>query len=211
LIALVAVIGCVAGYFQESGAVLPVLSGGFRFTAAIGLGAFFFVMVQFLTGSAWSVTVRRIMENIMITLPVGALLFIPIAFGCKDIYPWTNADLRWRRRGVEGKPVYLSQNFFVLRGFVYFCCGPSGFSRSTGNRPSRTRTLGAADVHRLALERAGTVSGGRGGTLASYDWLMSLDPSWYSTIFGLYILAGGALTFMSVVTLVCLGFRRAGF
>ena len=49
--------------------------------AAIGLGAFFFVMVQFLTGSAWSVTMRRIMENIMITLPVGALLFIPIAFG----------------------------------------------------------------------------------------------------------------------------------
>ena len=48
------------------------------------------------------------------------------------------------------------------------------------------------------------------GTLASYDWLMSLEPNWYSTIFGLYILAGGALSFISVVTLVCLGFRRAG-
>ena len=48
------------------------------------------------------------------------------------------------------------------------------------------------------------------GTLASYDWLMSLEPDWYSTIFGLYFLAGGALTFMSVVTLVCLGFREPG-
>jgi hypothetical protein len=48
------------------------------------------------------------------------------------------------------------------------------------------------------------------GTLASYDWLMSIEPKWYSTIFGLYILAGGALSFMSVVTLVALGFRRSG-
>jgi hypothetical protein len=48
------------------------------------------------------------------------------------------------------------------------------------------------------------------GTLASYDWLMSIQPTWYSTIFGLYYLAGGALAFMSVVTLVCLAFRRAG-
>ena len=48
------------------------------------------------------------------------------------------------------------------------------------------------------------------GTLASYDWLMSLEPTWYSTIFGLYYLAGGALSFFSVMTLICLGFRRAG-
>ena len=48
------------------------------------------------------------------------------------------------------------------------------------------------------------------GTLAAYDWLMSVEPSWYSTIFGLYYLAGGALSFLSIVTLICLGFRRAG-
>ena len=55
----------------------------------------------------------------------------------------------------------------------------------------------AADAHRFALERAGLFLAIVVGTLASYDWLMSLEPKWYSTIFGLYILAGGALTFMS--------------
>jgi hypothetical protein len=48
------------------------------------------------------------------------------------------------------------------------------------------------------------------GTLAAYDWLMSVQPAWYSTIFGLYYLAGGALSFMAITTLICLGFRRAG-
>ena len=48
------------------------------------------------------------------------------------------------------------------------------------------------------------------GSLAAFDWLMSLQPAWYSTIFGLYYLAGGALSFMAVVTLICLGFRKAG-
>ena len=92
-VALVSVIACIAGYVTEPERFFRSYLVAFCFTAAIGLGASFFVMVQFLTGSAWSVVVRRIMENIMITVPVGALLFIPIAFGLKDIYPWMNAAL----------------------------------------------------------------------------------------------------------------------
>ena len=82
-------IACIAGYFTRPGALLPFLYlVAFAFTSAIGLGAFFFVMVQFLTGSAWSVTVRRIMENIMITLPVGAICSCRSRFGLKYVYPW---------------------------------------------------------------------------------------------------------------------------
>ena len=88
--ALVCIIGCVAGYLEDPERFFRSYMVAFAYTCAVGLGAFFFVMVQFLTGSAWSVTVRRIMENIMFTLPFGALLFIPIAFGLNHIYPWTN-------------------------------------------------------------------------------------------------------------------------
>src|ERR1035438_10156277 len=69
--ALLGVIGCIAGYFTNPTRLFESYTVAFAFTSLIGLGAFFFVMVQFLTGSAWSVTMRRIMENIMITLPMG--------------------------------------------------------------------------------------------------------------------------------------------
>src|SRR5579859_3413545 len=90
--ALAAVVACGAGYLQDPTRFFRSYAVAFAFTSAIGLGAFFFVMVQYLSGSAWSVTMRRIMENIMITLPLGALLFLPLAFGLKYIYPWTNPE-----------------------------------------------------------------------------------------------------------------------
>ena len=94
LAALISIVACIAGYIQDPDRFFRSYLVAFTFTCAIGLGAFFFVQVQFLSGSAWSVTMRRIMENLMITLPVGALLFVPLAFGLNHIYPWTNPDDR---------------------------------------------------------------------------------------------------------------------
>ena len=79
-------------------------------------------MVQYLSGSAWSVTVRRIMENIMITLPVCAILFIPVALGLKHIYSWTDVHMMQASPALKGKVGYLSQH--VLRS-----CAPTSISR----------------------------------------------------------------------------------
>ena len=119
--ALLGIIGCIAGYITNPARLFQSYTVAFAFTTLIGLGAFFFVMVQFLTGSAWSVTMRRIMENIMITLPVGLILFIPIAIGLDQIYPWTNRALEAAAPGMMGtKGTYLTSNFFILRTVVYF-------------------------------------------------------------------------------------------
>src|SRR5438477_9456873 len=93
LAALISIVACIAGYIQDPDRFFRSYLIAFAYTCAVGLMAFFFVMVQFLSGSAWSVTMRRIMENIMITLPVGALLFVPLAFGLHHVYPWTNTTL----------------------------------------------------------------------------------------------------------------------
>jgi glucose-6-phosphate-specific signal transduction histidine kinase len=93
LAALISIVACAAGYIQDPDRFFRSYLVAFTFTCAIGLAAFFFVMVQFLSGSAWSVVMRRLMENIMITLPVGALLFLPLAFGLNHVYPWANAEL----------------------------------------------------------------------------------------------------------------------
>src|SRR5262249_43233021 len=87
---LISALACVAGYISDPARFFRSYLVAFSFTSAIGVASLFFVMVQYLSGSAWSVSMRRIMENIMSTLPWGAVLFLPIAFGLKYIYPWTD-------------------------------------------------------------------------------------------------------------------------
>ncbi len=208
LAALISVIACVAGYLTDPVRFHQSYIIAFAYVAAAGLGAFFFVMVQYLTGSAWSVTMRRIMENIMVTLPVCGILFLPIAFGLKDIYPWMDKAV-YPLAGTKG--AYLTEKFFVARTYIYFALWSIWIFAIYYQSTKQDKERSARQMNVIARWSApGLFLAIVVGTLASYDWLMSLEPHWYSTIFGLYILAGGALTFISFVTLICLGFRRAG-
>jgi hypothetical protein len=209
--ALLGIIGCIAGYVTNPARLFQSYIVAFAYTTLIGLGAFFFVMIQFLTGSAWSVTMRRIMENVMITLPVGLVLFIPVAIGLNDIYPWTNQQAVAADAVLRAKSSFLTPNWFIARAVIYFVLwslwAGSIYRQSTKQDTERSvkQMYIASRWSAPGLFLAVAI-----GTLASYDWLMSLEPKWYSTIFGLVMLSGGALSFFSVVTLVCLAFRSAG-
>ncbi len=210
-VAVVSVLACVAGYIQDPARFFRSYMVAFSYTAAIGLGAFFFVMVQYLSGSAWSVTVRRIMENIMITLPLGAVLFIPVAFGLHDIYSWTNAQTVAGDAVLRGKSDYLSENAFIIRTFVYFALWSIWIFAIYRQSTKQDTEHSARQMYVASRWSApGLFLVIVVGTLASYDWLMSIQPKWYSTIFGLYILSGGGAAFMALMTVICLSFRRAG-
>lgn len=211
LAALIGIIACIAGYFTDPARFFHSYLVAFAFTTFIGLGSFFFVMVQFLTGSAWSVTMRRIMENIMITLPLGLVLFVPVWFGLKDIYPWMNPDLVAANETLRAKSSYLSSGFFGLRAVIYFLLW-SLWAGSIYRQSTKQDTEGSIRQMHIASKWSapGLFLAVAIGSMAAFDWLMSLEPSWYSTIFGLVTLAGGALSFFSVMTLVCLGFRKVG-
>jgi hypothetical protein len=211
LAALISVIACIAGYITDPERFFRSYTVAFAFTSAIGLGAFFFVMAMYLAGNAAGVTVRRIMENIMVTLPVGAILFLPLVFGLKYVYPWMNPEVMSASANLRAKSGFLTENFFIFRTFGFFLLWSiwifSIYRQSTKQDTERS----VKQMYIIARFCApGLFLVVLVGTLAAYDWLMSVQPSWYSTMFGLYYLAGGALAFMSVVTLVCLGFRRAG-
>jgi hypothetical protein len=211
LAALISIVACIAGYIQDPDRFFRSYLIAFCYTCAIGLAAFFFVMVQFLSGSAWSVTMRRIMENIMVTLPVGALLFVPIAFGLNHIYSWTNSTLINSTELLRAKSGYLVDKFFIARTYGYFLLWSIWIfaiyrqSIKADDRRSIQQMRVASRWSAPGLFLAVAV-----GTLAAYDWLMTVEPSWYSTIFGLYYLADGAVAFFAVMILVCLGFRQAG-
>ncbi len=211
LLALISIVACIAGYIQNPDRLFRSYLVAFAFVCTVGLAAFFFVMVQFLSGSAWSVTSRRIMENIMITVPACALLFLPIAFGLHHIYPWTNPALVKSDALVRAKSGYLSDNFFILRTYGYFVLWSIWIFaiyrqsvKQDQQRSIRQMTI-ASRWSGTGLFLVVAV-----GTLAAWDWLMSVEPTWYSTIFGLYYLADGAVLFFSLMILISLGFRKAG-
>ena len=185
----------------------------YMFFLTIGWGALFFVAIQHITSAGWSVTVRRIMENLMITLPVMALLFLPVAIGVPDLYEWGQPGFfdTVSNPGLRFKAEFFSPTWYVMRTVIYFAVWiilstalyKNSVAQDTGlNLEARAnlRWWSAPGVLALMIT----------ATMASVDWVMSLDPHWYSTMFGVYLVSGGALAFMSMVTLICLMLHRAG-
>jgi len=150
------------------------------------------------------VVTRRLTESIVVALPLYLLLFVPIAFGLAYVYPWAArsevAD-RAIREAIDHKRAYLNPPFFVIRTLIYFVVfivvGSllRGWSKANDERPSlvlvnRMRGLGGGAIPLVALCL----------TWASFDWTMSLQPDWYSTIYGLYTFAGA---FVGAIAAVC--------
>jgi hypothetical protein len=184
----------------------------FAFVATIGLGALFFTMVQHLTGSAWSVTVRRLMENLAATLPVAALLFVPVALGLSHIYEWTRAEVVAHDHILQAKAAFLNPGFFLLRALLYFAIWSLLALRLRRLSAAQDSTGAVSLTRRMTRWSApGVLLTFLTVTLASFDWIMSLDPHWYSTIFGIYVFSGGAWAFFAVLVLVALLLRRAGY
>jgi hypothetical protein len=183
----------------------------FMFFLSIALGGLFFVLTHYVTKASWSVVVRRVAENVMGALPVFVLLFVPVLMGMQELYHWTDADAVAHDHLLEGKASYLNRNFFLVRAAVYFGSWTllslwflrrSVKQDTTGDVPTTLRMiqLSAPALFVFAV----TV------TFASIDWIMSLDPHWYSTIFGVYYFSGCLVGIFAVMALLAVAMRRAG-
>jgi len=183
----------------------------FLFFLSLGLGALFFVLIQYASQGGWGIVVRRIGETIFATIPVMAVLFVPLLFGLQHLFEWSvpgaadhDALLRW-------KEPYLNVPFFLFRAVLFF--GSWSFmalfyyrlSRgqdATGNPAvtARMRRFAGPAIIVLALTQ----------TFASVDWIMSLTPHWYSTMFGVYFFAGSFVGFIALLSLLAVAMPRAG-
>jgi hypothetical protein len=171
----------------------------------------FFVKVQYLTGSAWSIPMRRIAENIMVTVSLGFVLFLPILFGIHELYHWSHTDAVAHDALLKAKEPYLNTTAFTVRAFVFFAIWSIFAWRIYQQSTRQDKTRSVQQMHTISRWAApGLLILFLSVTLASFDWSMSLDPHWYSTIFGIYCFAGGGLAFMSMWTLICIAFRRKG-
>jgi hypothetical protein len=183
----------------------------FLFFLSLALGGLFFVLIQFACQGGWGIVLRRIGETVFAMLPVMAALFLPLLLGLRDLYSWTvpgaadhDALLRW-------KSPYLNVSFFLIRAAVYFAIwsfiallyyrGSRG-QDATGDPAvsARLRRLAGPSIIVLALTQS----------FASVDWIVSLTPHWYSTMFGVYFFAGAFVGFIALLSVVVVAMRSAG-
>jgi hypothetical protein len=167
----------------------------FLFWFGIALGCLPLLMVYHLVGGAWGFTIRRIIESGTRTLPVLALLFVPILFGIPHLYEWSQPAVAGQGEALRLKHGYLNAPFWIVRTIFYFAVWL--FYAYRLNRMSvRQDETGDVTLPRR-LQRfsgPGLVVYGFTISFASFDWAMSLEPHWYSTIYGMLWMVSQALS-----------------
>jgi hypothetical protein len=180
------------------------------FFVGLAVGSLAWLMLQYLTGGAWGVVIRRPAEAAARTLPLVALLFVPIVIGIPNLYQWAHPNIVAADEMLRHKQPYLNVPFFLGRAAIYFLGW--GFLAWFLNRWSMKEDVdGSTRAHSrmAAISGPGLVFWGFSITFMALDWVLSLDPHWYSTMFGLLFVAGQGLSSLAflVTLLVLLSYR----
>ena len=207
LIGIIALGGSVIGAFFNAKQFFVSYLFSYLFWLGLAAGCILVAMIHYLTGGQWGHPTRRFFEAGFSTLPLLALLFAPILFGLGDIYPWAKAgDLA---EVIRKKQPYLTRSFFILRVVVILAIWTFFAWRLRKWSLAQDQTTNAAPTWRLSrLSGAGLVIIPITATLAYVDWIMSLEPRWYSTIFAIVVLAGQVLVAYSFAVILLKGFER---
>jgi len=185
---------CVVSYTQDHRSFLASYLTAFCFFLAIALGSFFFTLVQHLARSAWSVTFRRVSETAAANLPWMFLLFIPVMVGMKYLLPWLDPEVRAHDHLVHIKEAYLNPTFLWIRIVAYFGIWTllslfflkNSRKQDESKDPALTTRMGK--VAALAAILFAITQ-----TFFAFDFIMSLNPHWFSTMFGVYFFAGSVV------------------
>lgn len=201
-LALLASVLCLVGAIFNRTQFFQSWLVAWLFFTGLSCGALVIVMMQSLTGGAWGVAVQRLAEAAMLTLPLMALLFVPVLVGVHDIFPWSHADLLAAHPKWQHRQGYLNLPFFAVRGFFYFAV-LSAFAYSIrywSVRQDKAEGTLLAGKRMRALGGGGLVVYVLCMNFASTDWVMSLEPDWYSTIFVVVFMAGQFLAALALMT-----------
>lgn len=200
-------LGLAFGTARTPADVLPAYAVAWLFFLSLALGALFFVLFHFATRAGWSVSIRRWAEHVMATIPVLALLAIPLGQRLDVIYPWARGE-RSTAAMPDFQDTYLQPGFFLARAAAYLALWSvmawwfrrGSLLQDESGDPAVTRRLQRASPPAIVL-LAVTV------TLAALDWIMSAQHGWYSTMFGVYYFAGCIVGFLALLA-VALAFLR---
>ena len=216
LVGIIAGLLAAAGAFFDPEHFYPAYLVGWLFWLGAALGAQAIVLIHHLSGGGWGIPIRRILEAAFGTLPVLALLFLPLLAGMRTLYPWARPEyaagdpLLNRQLGGYAKIDYLDVEWFAVRAAIYFGVWivlglalnwlSSGAERATERLRSRRLAL---------LSGPGMILWALAVTFASVDWVMSLEPHWFSSMYGVLFMAGDGVAGLALALLIALPLRSA--
>lgn len=194
---------CCVGFVFDRGPFFVSYLFAFLFWASLSLGCFYCGMMHYLTGGKWGFPARRILEAGYMTLPLMAILIIPIFFGLHEIYPWARPQAVVADKILRERSAYENPLFFIIRSVVFFGIWIAAaftlrkwsLRQDTTDNPGPTIKMRTFSGPFLAIVPL-TAS------FAFLDWAMTVEPDWSSTIFPVIQLAGQILLTIAFVLIV---------
>lgn len=193
-VGILALAGCFVGWMIEPVMFFRSYLTSFVFWIQLALGSLGVLMMQYVTGGRWGTILKRPLESAALTLPILAVLFVPIVVGMYHLYPWTDPAVVAADPVLQKKQIYLNVPFFIGRQVAYFVIWIvfawllDRWSTSW-NKTEQPRYQWLLEH----LSAVGMFIVSAVMTLAIVDWVMSLEPLWYSTIYAVVYIAGEML------------------
>lgn len=205
IVGIVAILLCVVGAFAlySRGGLQQFFHAyllAYVFWTGVSVGSLAILMLHHLSGGGWGLVIRRILEAATRVIPLMFVLFLPLIFGLKPLYEWARPEAVAQSVVLQHKAPYLNVPFFIGRFVFYFLIW--GLLMFFLNKWSLEQDRTADPLLRKrmqGLSGPGLVLFGLTVTFAATDWVMSLEPEWFSTIFGLLIMAGWGLSAFAFV------------
>lgn len=193
---------CAVGYFVSPEQFFRSYLIAFVFWNGMALGSMAIAMLHHMTGGAWGVVVRRIFEAATRTFPVTFVLFLPLLLGMPILYEWARPEAA-NDPLLHEKAAYLNVPFFIGRAAIYFLAWLA-LSFFLNKWSLEQDEHGAEPYHTKLqlLSGGGLLAYGATVTFASIDWMMSLDPHWFSTIYGILFMGGQGVSALAFVILI---------
>jgi hypothetical protein len=209
MLGAVAGIAAIAGGFVSSQQFFRGYLIGYMLVLGFSLGAMALLMLGHLTGGNWWMIGRRVMEAAIGILPLLTILFLPIWFGRHSLYVWLDPAFVASHAGVAAKSGYLNEQFWTVRAAIYFAIWnlwavalrKGSLKQDGDDSPQVWQGL-------KAWSAPGILVYGLTITLACTDWIMSLDPTWYSTIFGMFFMISEMLSVMALMIVILCSMRE---
>lgn len=184
----------------------------YMFLTSVGLGGLLLTALEYLVGATWSVPFRRVCEFIAGIVPLLIVLVVPLLFSMHDLFHWTHPEVVAMDEVLQSKKPYLNMNFFMIRvvfGLIvwflfYFFFTKNSKKQDISKDPGLTRkniklSVVFAPLFFITL------------TMAAIDWMMSLEPHWYSTMYGVYYFAGTIVCGLAIVTFISILLKENGY
>ena len=199
------------GYLLDPSRTLHAYLAAYSYVATIAFGALVLLLVGYAANARWMAAIRRLHDGVTLAFVPLAILFVPIGLGLPELYSWADPDAVWGDHAahvLDEKRAYLNPAAFLVRAAIYFAIWIAAaellrrWSRARdGVTPAGDPEAGLGRERVFASVMLPAV--GLAITFAAFDWLMTLDPLWYSSIFGVYVAAGGFVSGVAILVVVC--------